>query len=85
MARGNILWGVCADERQYRGDVHHGRPSYMNTGGEGKLHKQFLFFLGIDWATEEHRICLLDADGRRIAERIWRLHAEFLYEVNKKK
>jgi transposase len=69
VARGNILWGVCAEERQYRGDVHHGRPSYINTGGEVKLHKQFLFFLGIDWATEEHRICLLDADGRRIAER----------------
>ena len=30
---------------------------------------QFLFFLGIDWATEEHRICLLDANGRKISER----------------
>ena len=33
------------------------------------MNKQFLFFLGIDWATDEHRICLLDATGRKIAER----------------
>jgi transposase len=33
------------------------------------LDKQFLFFLGIDWATDEHRICLLDPKGKRIAER----------------
>ena len=31
--------------------------------------EQFLFFLGIDWATQEHRICLLDARGRKVAER----------------
>ena len=29
----------------------------------------FLFFVGIDWATEEHRVCLLEAKGHIILER----------------
>ena len=28
-----------------------------------------LWFVGIDWATQSHRVCLLDAEGRRISER----------------
>lgn len=31
--------------------------------------KTFLFFVGIDWATEEHRYCLINADGQIISER----------------
>jgi transposase len=27
------------------------------------------WFVGIDWATQSHRVCLLDADGRRVDER----------------
>jgi transposase len=27
------------------------------------------WFVGFDWATEQHRVCLLDAEGKRIAER----------------
>lgn len=27
------------------------------------------WFVGIDWATKQHRICLLDAEGERVAER----------------
>jgi transposase len=27
------------------------------------------WFVGIDWAKEQHRACLLDAEGRRVAER----------------
>jgi len=30
---------------------------------------QMSWFVGLDWATEHHRACLLDADGRRVAER----------------
>ncbi|HEX4163850.1 MAG TPA: transposase [Bryobacteraceae bacterium] len=33
------------------------------------LTKTFLFFVGIDWATEEHRVCLINADGQIISER----------------
>lgn len=27
------------------------------------------WFVGVDWATEQHRACLLDAEGKRVAER----------------
>lgn len=27
------------------------------------------WFVGLDWATEQHRACLLEADGKRVAER----------------
>jgi transposase len=27
------------------------------------------WFVGFDWASQEHRACLLDADGKRVAER----------------
>jgi transposase len=27
------------------------------------------WFVGIDWATQSHRVCLLDAEGRRVGER----------------
>jgi transposase len=27
------------------------------------------WFVGIDWATQSHRVCLLDAEGRRVDER----------------
>jgi transposase len=30
---------------------------------------QIRWFAGLDWATKEHRVCLFDADGRKIAER----------------
>jgi len=30
---------------------------------------RFLWFVGFDWASEQHRVCLLDAEGEHIAER----------------
>jgi transposase len=30
---------------------------------------EFCWFVGIDWASERHCVCLLDADGERVAER----------------
>jgi transposase len=29
---------------------------------------KILWFVGVDWATEQHRACLLDAEGKHIAE-----------------
>jgi len=29
----------------------------------------FRWFVGLDWAREEHRICLLDGEGKQVAER----------------
>jgi hypothetical protein len=33
------------------------------------MNEQFRWFVGFDWATEKHHVCLLDADGKRIAQR----------------
>jgi transposase len=30
---------------------------------------KILWFVGVDWATEQHRACLLDVEGKRVAER----------------
>ena len=29
------------------------------------------WFVGIDWASEQHQVCLLDADGRVVGERVF--------------
>ena len=33
------------------------------------MQDQIRWLVGVDWATEQHRACLLDADGKRVAER----------------
>jgi transposase len=38
------------------------------------MHTDFLFFAGIDWGTERHRVCLMNAAGRTLAER-WVEHS----------
>ncbi len=30
---------------------------------------QYLFFVGIDWATEKHSVCVLDCEGNKVGER----------------
>jgi hypothetical protein len=36
---------------------------------EAGMSDQYLWFVGLDWAREQHRVCLLDAEGKRVAER----------------
>jgi transposase len=38
------------------------------------LQNSFAYFAGIDWGTERHRVCLLDNQGRTLAER-WIEHS----------
>ena len=33
------------------------------------MSQSFLFFVGIDWATEKHSVCVLDREGSKVAER----------------
>jgi transposase len=33
------------------------------------MQDQIRWLVGVDWATEQHRACLLDADGKRVGER----------------
>jgi transposase len=34
-----------------------------------RMNDQTKWFVGVDWASEQHRVCLLDADGKQVAER----------------
>lgn len=36
---------------------------------EEQVHDDIVWFVGFDWAVEQHRVCLLDAEGKRVAER----------------
>jgi transposase len=33
------------------------------------MNDKFCWFVGLDWAREEHRVCLLDGEGKQVAER----------------
>jgi hypothetical protein len=54
-------------ERQYRDDVCHGRPRLL-LSKEKPMNQSFLFFVGIDWGTEKHSVCVLDREGNKVAE-----------------
>jgi transposase len=32
------------------------------------MSQSFLFFVGIDWATEKHNVCVVDGEGNKVAE-----------------
>src|SRR5205809_378804 len=52
--------GSCAVERQYRGD---GIARHVDQErGEDRL-LTASWFVGIDWASEAHEVCVLDRDG----------------------
>jgi len=36
---------------------------------EGRVSEEIRWFVGFDWAHEQHRVCLLDGAGKRVAER----------------
>ena len=38
------------------------------------MHSAYEFFAGIDWGTEKHRVCLMNREGRTLAER-WIEHS----------
>jgi len=61
-------------------DIRHG-GSRNPTGGitlqnisPNHLHTDFQYFAGIDWGTERHRVCLMNAAGSTLAER-WVEHS----------
>ncbi len=52
------------DECRYRDD----RSIAKLTKGERILDHQFRYFVGIDWATQTHRIALLDSEGQAVEQ-----------------
>jgi hypothetical protein len=51
-------------ERPYRCDVRHGG---REQGDETWAH-EFAFYVGIDLAAEKHQACLVNSDGKVVAE-----------------
>jgi transposase len=58
-------------ERQYRSDVRHGRS---RSERRRNLQNDFSWFVGIDWGSQKHRICLLDRNGKLLHQR-WVEHS----------
>lgn len=52
-------------ERQYKGDAAHG----LGERERGEDVADYLWFVGIDWGTEHHAFCVLDAAGQVHASR----------------
>jgi transposase len=73
-------WGVapedCSFERLYRNWLrHHGGRSFQ-AGGRDVSNQQW--FVGVDWATEEHVVCVIDDAGKLVGERAFRHSGEGL-------
>ena len=49
-------------------DPHRGGSAQ---GGGLIMTDEVRWFVGIDWASEQHQVCLLDADGRVVGERVF--------------
>src|SRR5437867_6945906 len=63
----DIRWGVAPLERQYRDDV---APRLAgDVKGGFMLEPEYQFFVGVDWGSATHVVCVLDRERRRIAER----------------
>lgn len=70
--REEFPWGVRASpglNHQDRAPVQ-GRPAHETAGSGETMQPELTFqhYTGIDWATEAHRICLLDHEGRLVAK-----------------
>ena len=71
----HIQWGVCAIERLYRGD-EAAQPAGLNTRTRhsrplsgGALESVYQRYVGIDWATQSHRVCVITPDRKLVGER----------------
>ena len=60
-------WGVCAAERQYRERQASGASSFDST--DGRFNLKLAWFAGVDWGSQKHQACVLDAAGELLGER----------------
>jgi transposase len=60
----HVPWGVRAKSASTGPTKHHGWP-----GEEGILTESYRFFVGIDWAWNEHTICVLGSGGEVVDRR----------------
>jgi transposase len=53
----------------------------LHTHNDVQDHNQFQYFAGIDWGSERHRVCLLDAQGNILAKRWFEHRGSSLAEL----
>ena len=63
-------WEVCAVERQYRDRQARGRARSIRQTG-GRLILKLTWFVGVDWGSQKHQACVLDANGKVLGERLF--------------
>jgi transposase len=51
-------------ERQYRGDAHRDAVSVTRKGGGSMA--EYDVFVGVDWGSQTHQVCALDAEEQRL-------------------
>ena len=60
-------WGVCAEERQYRDrQASLARPFARPYG---RFDVKLEWFAGVDWGSQRHQVCVVDAGGKVLGER----------------
>lgn len=67
MPRSEGARSVGLREHQYRGGNDIVAAELHKLGGEGMSTEQW--FVGVDWATEQHQVCVLAGDGKVVGER----------------
>ena len=66
MGRDLTSSGKLRSKRQYKGDEYHGAAG-EETGGD--VAERLTWYVGIDWGSETHAVCVVDATGLRREER----------------
>ena len=63
-------WGVCAAERQYRSrQASLARPFDPQQARRCAL--QLGWFVGVDWGSQKHQVCVIDVGGEVLGERVF--------------
>ena len=66
--------GSCAIERQYGEGNASRRPVCCKQGEGTMIQEAVAWFVGVDWGSEKHQVCVLDGHGAIVGERVF-LHS----------
>ncbi len=61
-------WGVCAQERQYR-DRQASLAGPLDGGKARRCPLKQRWYVGVDWGSQTHQVCVIDAGGEVVGER----------------
>src|SRR5207247_5037836 len=61
--------GGCASSASTGIDARCGGPDVSDARGGPSMAEEIAWFVGIDWASQSHQVCLVDARGECLGER----------------